>query len=224
MNKILEMKKLLLFSIMVVLLFSSRKITAQEVKRLTFDEVIKLAEEQSPNALMAKHRFRSSYWQYRSFQAQFRPSLTLTGTVPNYSNGFDRIYNSTSGEYQYVAKNTITSSSSLSLSQAVGFTGTTISLRSDFLNLYDFEKIKRTYTTTPVSVRINQPIKQYNSLKWQQKIEPVKYDAAKKTFLANIEAVHISAVQNFFSLALAQINKQISEMNYSNADTLFRIA
>ena len=29
---------------------------------------------------------------------------------------------------------------------------------------------------------------------------------------------------NFFSLALAQINKQIAEMNYSNADTLFRIA
>jgi len=34
----------------------------------------------------------------------------------------------------------------------------------------------------------------------------------------------MSAVMNFFSLALAQINKQISEMNYSNADTLFRIA
>ena len=29
---------------------------------------------------------------------------------------------------------------------------------------------------------------------------------------------------NFFSLALAQINKQIAEMNYSNADTLYRIA
>lgn len=34
----------------------------------------------------------------------------------------------------------------------------------------------------------------------------------------------MSAVMNFFSLALAQINKQIAEMNYSNADTLFRIA
>ena len=34
----------------------------------------------------------------------------------------------------------------------------------------------------------------------------------------------MSAVMNFFSLALAQINKQIAEMNYSNADTLYRIA
>ena len=54
------MKKLLLFSIIAVLLFSTKKIDAQEVKKLTFDEVIKLSEEQSPNALMAKHRFRAS--------------------------------------------------------------------------------------------------------------------------------------------------------------------
>jgi outer membrane protein TolC len=36
--------------------------------------------------------------------------------------------------------------------------------------------------------------------------------------------VHTQAVMNFFSLALAQINKQIAAMNYSNADTLYRIA
>ena len=60
-----------------MLLFSAITSNAQEVRKLTLDEVIKLSEEQSPNALMAKHRFRSSYWQYRTFVAQYRPSLTL---------------------------------------------------------------------------------------------------------------------------------------------------
>ena len=83
------MKNLLLFLLIVVLLFSSKEAVAQEVKKLTFDEVIKLSEEQSPNALIAKHRFRSSYWQFRAYQAQFRPSLTLRGNAPNYSDGFD---------------------------------------------------------------------------------------------------------------------------------------
>jgi outer membrane protein len=224
MNKLLVMKKLIIFSIISVLLFSKDNINAQEIKKLTFQEVIEIAEAQSPDALMAKHRFRSSYWQFRSYQAQYRPSLTLRGSVPSYSNGFEKNYDSNKDEYTYTPKNTITSNSSLSLSQATGFSGTTISLRSDFLNQYDFAKTKRIYTTTPVSVVINQPIKQYNSLKWQKKIEPVKYDAAKKTYISNIEGVHISAVRNFFSLALAQINKQIAEMNYSNADTLYRIA
>ena len=176
---------------------------------------------------MAKHRFRASYWQFRSYQAQFRPSLTLRGTAPNYSNGFSKEYNSTTQQYTYVPINTINSSGVLSLSQAIGLTSTTLSLQAGLNHLYDFEKNSqqpRQYNITPVSINITQPIRQYNTLKWQRKIEPVKYDAAKKTYLANIESVHLSAVQNFFSLALAQINKQIAEMNFSNSDTLYRIA
>ena len=84
------MKKFFVFSIIVSFLFSTLKIDAQDIKKLTFDEVIKLSEEQSPNALMAKHRFRASYWQFRSFVAQYRPSLTLSGTTPDYSNALKR--------------------------------------------------------------------------------------------------------------------------------------
>lgn len=221
------MKKILIIPALVLLFSIPYKTVAQEIRRLTFDEVIKLAEEQSPQALMAKHRFRASYWMFRSYQAQFRPSLTLRGTAPSYTNGFSKEYDSQTGQYTYVPINTINSSGTLALSQAIGITSTTISLQSGLNHLYDFEQFSqmpRQYNITPVSINITQPIRQYNTLKWQRKIEPVKYDAAKKTYLANIEGVHMNAVQNFFSLALAQINKQIAEMNFSNSDTLYRIA
>ncbi|HKK42358.1 MAG TPA: TolC family protein [Bacteroidales bacterium] len=219
------MKKFCILSIAAVLLFSAGTINAQEVKKLTFDEVIKLAEEQSTNALMAKHRFRSSYWQYRSFKAQFLPSLTLSGTTPDFSNGLDKIYNSQTDQYEYKSNNTISNLGTLSLSQNIGVTGTVISLRSDLTLFKDIQKgLPTNYITDPISINITQPIRMYNSLKWEKKIEPVRYEAAKKTYLSNIEDVHINAVRNFFSLALAQINKQIAEMNYSNADTLYRIA
>ncbi len=221
------MKNLLLFSVIGFLLISTGTVIAQDVKKLTLDEVIKLAEEQSPNALIAKHRYRSSYWQYRSYQAQFLPSLSLSGVVPNYTNGFGMNYDFNTKQYTYNPINNISSTGTLSLSEAIGLTGTTISLQSTLNHLYDFDPtvpFPRQYNLTPVSLNITQPIRQFNTLKWQKKIEPVKYNAAKKTYLANIEGVHLSAVMNFFSLALAQINKQISEMNYSNADTLYRIA
>jgi outer membrane protein TolC len=219
------MKKLVLLSIIIVLLVFVKEISAQEVKKLTFEEVIKLAEEQSPDAYMAKHRFRASYWQYRSFQAQYRPSLILSGTTPDYSNGLEKLYNSGTGEWEYKQKNTVSTLGTLSLAQNIGPTGTIIALRSDMTLFKDIQKdLPINYITNPVSVDITQPIRKYNTLKWQKKIEPVKYDAAKKTFLASIETVHMTAVRNFFSLALAQINKQIAEMNYSNADTLYRIA
>ncbi|MEI6048277.1 MAG: TolC family protein [Bacteroidota bacterium] len=219
------MKKFLLFSMIAVLLFSANNIDAQEVKKLNFQEVIRLSEEQSPNALMAKHRYRASYWQFRSYQAQYLPSLTLSGTSPDFSNGLDKVYDYATNQYIYRTKNTVSTLGTLALSQNIGPTGTIIALRSDLTLFKDIDKsLPINYITNPVSIDITQPIRKYNTLKWQKKIEPVKYDAARKTYLANIEGVHLSAVTNFFSLALAQINKQISEMNYSNADNLYRIA
>lgn len=218
------MKKLLLLTAIAIFTFSFQKNTAQEIKKLTFSDVIRLSEEQSPNALMAKHRFRASYWQYRTFVAQYRPSLTLSGTTPDYSSAFTRVWNSVNEQWDYHASNILQNLGSLSLSQNIGFTGGTISLNSDLTLENDFDKETRKYITTPVSIRLIQPIFRYNELRWEKKTEPLKFEAAKKTFLSNIESVHSQAVMSFFSLALAQINKQIAEMNYSNADTLYRIA
>jgi outer membrane protein TolC len=218
----IEMKKLFLFSMAVVFVFSAATISAQEVKKLTFEDVIKLAEEQSPNALMAKHRFRASYWQYRTFVAQYRPSLTLSGTTPDYSNAYTRVF--TGGVFDYVATDMLQNLGSLALSQNIGLTGGSVSLQSDLTVQNDLQANSTKYISVPLSVRLVQPVLRYNGLKWQKKTEPLKYDAAKKTFLAGIENVHSQAVMNFFSLALAQINQQIAEMNYSNADTLWRIA
>lgn len=208
----------------MIAVLSLVKINAQNVKRLTFEEVIKLAEAQSPNALMAKHRFRASYWQYRTFVAQYRPSLTLTGTTPDYSNALDRVYDSQSETWIYRATNTMNNIGSLSLSQNIGLTGGSISLNSDLTLYNDIQNTSRKYITSPISIGLNQPIFRYNALKWQRKTEPLKYQAAMKTYVAGIENVHQSAVQNFFSLALAQINKQIAATNYLNADTLWQMA
>jgi outer membrane protein len=225
MNKTLTMKKLLSLLLIPASLLSVQKITAQEIKKLTFEEVIQLSETQSPNALMAQHRFRSSYWQYRSFQAQYRPSLRLTGTTPDFNNLLQRQFRPSDSSYYYIQTNTVNNLGSLALSQNIGVTGTVISLRSDLTLEKDIERKKPiNYVTTPVSINISQPVRSYNSLKWDKKIEPKRYEQAKKTFLAAIEQVHMSAVMSFFRLANAQIGKQIAVMNLANADTLYKIA
>lgn len=224
MNKILIMKKILILSIIPLCLLPMQRISAQELKRLTLSQVIQLAEEQSPYALIAKHRFRASYWQYRTFTAQYRPSLTLTGTTPDYSTAYTRVWNAVENRYDYVSTNILQTIGSLSLTQNIGLTGGSISLQSDLTLENDFESDENKYITAPISVRLVQPLFRYNELKWQKKTEPLRYESAKKTYLQNMEDVHIRAVQNFFSLALAQINKQIAEMNYLNADTLYRMA
>ncbi|NLA48300.1 MAG: TolC family protein, partial [Bacteroidales bacterium] len=67
------MKRLIIPVLAFSILLSIKPVTAQDLRVLTLDQVIRLAEEQSPLALMAKHRFRASYWQYRTYVAQYRP-------------------------------------------------------------------------------------------------------------------------------------------------------
>lgn len=218
------MKRVILILVTVLSVLVTPDLNAQEIKRLTLDEVIMLAADQSPNALMAKHRFRSSYWQYRTFVAEYRPLLTLNGTVPNYSSAYNRVWNSSKQEYEYVAVNVLQTQGALSLTQNIGPTGGTISLNSDITHEVDFERDSYKYITSPLNIVLTQPLFRYNELKWQKKIEPLKYEEARKTYLREVENVRIMAVQNFFSLALAQINREIAETNMQNADTLYQIA
>ena len=225
MNKIYNMNKLTKLILIGLLAFTSGVGYSQEVKQLTLSEVIEIAEVQSPNAMIAKHTFRAAYWSYRTFVAEYRPSLTLTGTTPTYSRAYERVYRN--NEYSYVETNTMTNLGSLALSQNIGATGGSVNIKSDITLQNDLSAnaaTPRQFITTPISVGLVQPVFRYNSLKWQKKTEPLKYETAKKTYLTAIENVHMSAVQSFFGLALAQINLQIADRNYKNADTLYRMA
>ena len=194
----IKMKKVVLFSMMAVFLLTANNIIAQEVKQLTFDEVIRLSEEQSPEALMAKHRFRAAYWQYRTFVAQYRPSLTLTGTTPDYSNSYDKVWNAQINGYEYRSTNTLSNLGALALSQNIGWTGGTIALNSDFTMFNDYENsANKKYITTPLSISLTQPLFRYNPLKWQKKTEPLKYKTAKQTFLSNIEVGSFTCCYEF---------------------------
>ncbi len=192
---------------------------------MTLIEILELARNQSPDAIMAKHRFRANYWEFRTYVAKYRPSLTLSGTLPEYNRLFEKEFDFSTGQEQYVEKNTNSSSLNLSLSQNIGLTGGSIFMQSG-LTRFDVlgDDGSSQYISTPVSIGFIQPISGYNSFKWEKKIEPLKYEEAKKDFLNDIEDVHLKGVNLFFNLALAQQNLEISEVNYSNSDTLFRIA
>ena len=172
--------KALSVTVLITFLFSS-SLLSQEIKRLTLEEVIKLAGEQSPYALIAKHRFRASYWQYRTFVAEYRPALTLTGNLPDYSTAYSRVWNSVTEQYDYASTNILQTTGSLALAQNIGLTGGSISLVSDLTFERDFERNSNKYITSPINIRLTQPLFRYNELKWQKKIEPLRYEEARKT-------------------------------------------
>ncbi|MFO7842833.1 MAG: TolC family protein, partial [Bacteroidales bacterium] len=113
--------------------------TAQPIltEELTFDEVVQLAREQSPDAIMAKHRFRASYWEFRTYKADYLPNLSLNSTFPEFSRAIKK-YQNADGTYTYVEDNLNSSTVNLNLRQNVGFTGGQIFATSTLTRLDEF--------------------------------------------------------------------------------------
>ena len=53
---------------------------SQDTLRLTLSETVRMAQEQSPQAIAARHSFRAAYWNWRSYRANMLPSLTFTSS------------------------------------------------------------------------------------------------------------------------------------------------
>jgi outer membrane protein TolC len=220
------MKQIKLYIVLSIVLIV-QSIVAQEnatIVELTFNEVVQLAREQSPDAVLAKHRFRVNYWEFRAYKAEFKPNLTLNTTLPEFSRQIKNYQNS-DGTYSYVEDNLNISSVGLNLMQNVGLTGGQL-FASSYLTRLDIlgDDNSSSYLSTPISFGYRQQVLFYNEYKWQKKIEPLKYEEAKKKYASSIEEVSLKAVSYFFDLALAQQNIEVAQINYFNADTLFQIA
>jgi outer membrane protein TolC len=226
MNSGFSQKNMFIALVMAILLGTiSIKGNAQETKKkLTLQEVINLARNQSLEAMVAKHKFLADYWEYRSYKAKYLPDLTLRTEFPNFNRSIEK-YQNPDGSYTYVEDNINTSSLNLDIYQNIGVTGGQLFVNTDLQRIDQFgDNRSHSYRSTPVSIGYRQPTLLYNKFKWEKKIEPVKYEEAKKQYLANLEDVTLKAVNYYFDLILAQKNLEIAESNYANADTLYKIS
>ncbi len=210
--------------ILLISLLLSASVFAQDKKVMSLQDVIEMASRQSLDAFINKNMYLSSYWEFRYFKADRLPSLTLDATPLNYNRSVQKVYNYDENRDEFVERESFDSDLSLMLNQNVGLTGGQVFLQS---NLSMTQKLGddnvSSYSSTPFMIGYSQNINGYNRLKWQSKIEPVKFEKAKKQFIQDQENLSIKASRLFFDLLDAQIEVTISETNLANADTLFTI-
>ena len=216
-------------SVSLVIFLFAQDISAQTESEsgervVTLPEVIQLARDQSLMGLMARHQFRSSYWEYRSHIARYRPGLSLEATVPSLNNVMQSV-TQPDGSEKFVSTSNMQTGLDLQLNQNIGLTGGRIFVTSQLQRNDNFnEDPPTTYLAYPVTIGLIQPINGYNALRWDRKIEPMKYEEAKLDYVNTMERVSQRAVGYFFDLVLAQINLEIARKNFANTDTLYQIA
>jgi outer membrane protein TolC len=209
--------------------------TAQREKynyTYTLEEVIELSQEQSPESVRMRNSFRASYWEYRSYRASQLPSLSFSANLPDFSRQYttlDMLDTATGNRItEYLPSFTNQVSGAFSLSQNLP-TGGVISVTSSlerqdrFLNSFN-QYDGALYRTVPIGITLVQSIFGVNEWKWDRKIEPLRYEEAKRNYLKQMEGISLRAIQYFFDLAAAQQNLAIAEFNYANNDTLHKIA
>jgi len=197
----------------------------QDTVYLNLEDALELAKVQSADAMNAKHRFRMNYWQYRSFKADYLPSVTLDANLPSFSRAYNPVTQPDgSVSFEYNTVNYFTSA--MTIQQKIGPTGGSVYLRSSLQrqdNIYD-TNTSSSYQSTPVVIGYTQPIFKYNEYRWARQLEPIKYEKAKRQYLEDVEQVAINTVDKFFNLLLAQIEIDIAKKNLNNYDTMYRIA
>lgn len=191
---------------------------------LSLSEVMMRARRNSVDAEVALNQLKSAYWEYRSYRAELLPEVSLNATLPSYRKQYSSYMNN-DGSYSFVRNNYLQMDGELSVTQNIWLTGGKVSVNTslDFYRQLGSPAFNR-YMTIPVALTLTQPIFGVNNLKWDRKIEPVRYSEAKAQFLSATENVALTAINYYFSLLMAQENHSIAEQNLENAERLYEVA
>lgn len=101
---------------------------------LTLDQSIEIAQDNSPVSRANRYALVASRWEYKSFQADLFPSLSLSGDAPNYNKSIftNRLDD---GTLSFVDQRQSDANVSLSVNQTILPTGGEISLSSGLSRL-----------------------------------------------------------------------------------------
>jgi outer membrane protein len=190
---------------------------------LSLKNVVDMAIHQSASVKYAQNTNVNYYWRWKNFQTSFRPQLTLTGDLPNYTHTNTPVTQD-DGSIKFVYVSQAQASGQLSLSQSISKTGTSIYAATNLYRIQDFIKNSVDYSGSPFYIGLYQPIFAYNYMKWNKKTEPLVFEEAQKNFIESVEEISLRATQNFFNYLQIQTNFSLATSNLKNSDDNLRIA
>ena len=212
------------FVLIICLLVCPFAFCGERTMPVTLAEAVSRARVNSVDAAVALDELRSAYWQYRSYRAELLPEISFSATLPSYHRQFSPYMNGDGG-YSFVSNNYLEMTGQFNVTQNIWLTGGKVSLvtSADFLRQFGNDSYSR-FMSVPVALTLSQPVFGVNSIKWDRRIEPVRFREAKAKFLSDSEEVAMQAISYYFQLLMAHENVAISVQNLENAEKLFEVA
>src|SRR5678816_1340649 len=170
---------------------------ANDTVRLTLQQVVEMAKQKSIASKQAATIKETNYWEWRTYKSNYAPQLALNGILPGYSKSFIEVQQP-DGTILFQPVHNNNSSLNLSFSQSIAATGGTVFGTTQLQRFDDFERDNTLYNGVPFGIGYAQPLFRFNNLKWEKKIQPLKFNESKQEYIESMEAIAFKASGYFF--------------------------
>ena len=190
---------------------------------LTLQQAIAIAQDRSHQAEAARAGREAARYRDRAFYSRQLPQLTLAGTLPGYNRAIIPVLQP-DGTTLFRPQDQNNANLTATMSQTVPLTGGDFFVSSSLAWLsVSGEDAFRSWTSTPVTIGIRQPILRSNMAAWDRREQPVRYEVSERAYREAREEIALRTTDLFFDVNEAKVRLDNAATNVSVNDTLYRL-
>lgn len=196
-------------------------VTAQE--SITLFQAVARAQTAGNQAQAIEATRDAARYRDRAFYSRQLPQLSLSATAPAYNRSIIPVVQP-DGSTSFRTQNQTNIATTATLSQPLALTGGDFFVTSSLSRLsVSGTQSFRTYSSTPVSFGLRQPIFRPNTVGWDRKEQPVRLELAERQYLEGREDIAVQTVGLFFDVYAARTTLRNAQTNAAVNDTLYTL-
>jgi outer membrane protein TolC len=206
-----------------ILLLPPVPLAAQGTDTLTLKRAIELAQDQGGEARAARASLDASRYRNREFYSRLMPQLNLSGTVPSYNRSIIQVLQP-DGSTSFQPQDQVSSALTATLSQDMPWTGGNFFISSSLARLtVSGTNSIETWSSTPVTFGIRQPLFRLNQTGWDRREQPVRSELSERLYRESKEEIALRTVGLYFDVYAAQLSMENADGNVAINDTLYTL-
>lgn len=190
----------------------------QATGRLSLPDAVALAQRQGAQALSARHSLDAARAAHRAYNARQLPQVFLSGDVPSYNRSIIPAPQP-DGSLQFRSQQLTNSSLNLIVAQSIPLTGGQLRISSELAQLKR-TGAPETWSSTPFSIALTQPIGRSNALAWTRADQELSAELAERTYAEAMEDVASATAAAYLSLYAADATLRAARENVDRNERL----
>ncbi len=190
---------------------------------MTLPQAVELAQRNGDPARAARAARDAAHYQDRAFYSRLLPRLSLGGTLPAYNRSIIQVLQP-DGSTLFRPQDQVSAGLTATMLQTLPLTGGELFITSSLARLsVSGQQSIRTWSSTPVSIGLRQPVFRPNASGWDRREEPVRLELAERQYLEAREDIALQTTNLFFDVYSARVALDNTTTNAAVNDTLYTL-